>query len=363
MTIELDPQVVEAFADRVVATMNEGSIAFLISIAYQTNLFETMTTMSAATSAQLAEAAGLNERYVREVLGGLTTGKIINYAPETGTYSLPPEHAALLTRAAGPDNLARLAQYLAIFGEVEQQIIECVRKGGGLGYEKFPRFHKIMAEESAAVLDAALLEVILPLVPGLAERLAAGIDVADIGCGSGHAVNLMAAANPASRFTGYDFSPEPLAVARAEAAELQLDNVEFIELDVATLDRPEQFDLITVFDAIHDQAQPAVVLRNICTALRGDGAFLMVDIKASSKLEENVDLPWASLLYTISTMHCMTVSLAHGGVGLGTVWGEQLAVAMLKEAGFSSVQRKEVESDPFNTYFVAHKEASAQAAA
>ena len=123
----------------------------------------------------------------------------------------------MLTRAAGPDNLARVAQFIPLLGEVEQKIIGCFHNGGGLPYSDYPRFHTLMAEESGEVFDAALVDVILPLVDGLPERLLAGVDVADIGCGSGHAVNVMAKAFPASRFTGIDFSDEGLAVGAAEA--------------------------------------------------------------------------------------------------------------------------------------------------
>ncbi len=144
---------------------------------------------------------------------------------------------AALTRAGGPDNIAKLAQYIAMFGEVEQKIVGCFQHGGGLPYTEFGRFHAIMAEESGGVFDAALVDGILPLAEGLPERLHGGIDVADIGCGSGHAVNVMAQAFPASRFTGFDFSDQALATGRAEAAALGLDNATFVAADVAGLRR------------------------------------------------------------------------------------------------------------------------------
>ncbi len=212
-----------------------------------------------------------------------------------------------------------------------------------------------MAEDSANVHDAALIEGILPLIPGVIDRLREGIDVADFGCGQGHAVNLMAQAFPMSRFTGYDFSAEAVTAGREEANRLGLRNAAFEMRDVGDLDRRDAYELITAFDAIHDQAQPARVLAGIAAALRSDGVFLMVDIKASSHLHENLDLPLATFLYTASAMHCMTVSLALGGTGLGTAWGEQLAVTMLGDAGFSRVDLKTIETDPFNTYYVATK--------
>jgi SAM-dependent methyltransferase len=354
-TLDRNTDSTEEFAERLVGAIDSASLAILLSIGHQTKLFDTMAEMPPATSAQIAEAAGLNERYVREWLGGVVANRVVDYDPAAQTYSLPERRAAVLTRAAGPDNLSRVAQFIPLLGEVEQKIIGCFHNGGGLPYSDYPRFHKLMAEESGEVFDAALVDIILPLVDGLPDRLRAGADVADIGCGSGHAINVMAQAFPASRFTGIDFSDEGLAVGAAEANSLGLTNATFVAADVTNLDSAETYDVITVFDAIHDQAQPARVLQNIYRALRPGGVFLMVDIKASSNLEDNIGVPLSSFKYTVSTMHCMSVSLGLDGVGLGTVWGQQLATSMLADAGFGEVTVSEIESDPFNNYYVARK--------
>jgi SAM-dependent methyltransferase len=345
----------EEFAERMVGAIDSASLTILLSIGHQTKLFDTLAELPPATSSQIADGAGLNERYVREWLGGMVTCRVVDYDPASQAYSLPRHRAAVLTRAAGPDNLARVAQFIPLLGEVEQKVIGCFHKGGGLAYSEYPRFHKLMAEESGEVFDAALVDVILPMAEGLPERLRGGVDVADIGCGSGHAINVMAQAFPASRFTGIDFSEEGLAVGAAEAQRLGLTNATFLQQDVAELDATETYDVITVFDAIHDQAQPARVLQNIYRALRPGGVFLMVDIKASSQLEDNIGVPLATFLYTVSTMHCMSVSLGLDGAGLGTCWGRQLAESMLADAGFGDVAVSEIESDPFNNYYIARK--------
>ena len=345
----------DEFAERMVATIDGASLAILMSIGHQTGLLDTMAALSPATSEQIADAAGLNERYVREWLGGMTTGHIVDYDAATGTYSLPAHRAGVLTSAAGPNNLALVAQFIPLLSEVEQKIIGCFRAGGGLPYREFPRFHTLMAEMSGVVFDAALIDVVLPLVDGLPERLRSGADVADFGCGSGHAINLMARAFPAGRFTGIDFSDEAVAAGRQEAARLGLMNATFTSHNLAELTTVGAYDVITVFDAIHDQAQPARVLENIYRALRPGGVLLMADIKASSRLEDNVGVPMSTYLYATSLMHCMTVSLALDGAGLGAAWGTQVAVAMLADAGFDDVQVAEVESDPINNYYIARK--------
>lgn len=345
----------EEFTERITAAIDGASLTLLLSIGHQTGLLDTMAGLTPATSEQIAEAAGLNERYVREWLAGMTTGGVVEYDPSTARYSLPAQRAAVLTRQAGPDNLALVTLLVPVLAEVEQKIIGCFRAGGGLPYSEFPRFHALMAEQSGVVYDTALVDVVLPLVDGLVDRLRSGADVADFGCGSGHAINVMAQAFPASRFTGIDFSEQAIGTGIREAAERGLSNAAFESHNLADLDKADAYDVITVFDAIHDQAQPARVLQNIYRALRPGGVLLMADIKASSRLEENVGVPMSTYLYTTSLMHCMTVSLALDGAGLGTAWGTQLAVKMLGDAGFADVRVAEIESDPINNYYIARK--------
>jgi ubiquinone/menaquinone biosynthesis C-methylase UbiE len=345
----------EAFSGKMLDVLNGASLAFMVAIGHETELFDKLADLPPSTSAEIADAAGLNERYVREWLAALVTGRIVDYNPADKTYVLPPEHAASLTRAAGVNNFAGFAAYFPEFGKVSQQVVHSFRNGGGVPYSEYDRFQTMMRDESAQVFDATLIDVTLPLVSGLVERLKAGIEVADVGCGAGHAINLMAQAFPNSRFTGYDFSEEGIALGKEEAQQLGLQNASFETRDAAKLGISERFDLITVFDAIHDQAHPAVVLKGIYNALKPGGAFLCVDIAGSSNLEDNLENPFATMLYTVSTIHCMTVSLAYGGDGLGTMWGEQKALEMIGAAGFKDVRVEHVEDDLFNNYYVSTK--------
>jgi 2-polyprenyl-3-methyl-5-hydroxy-6-metoxy-1,4-benzoquinol methylase len=341
----------ESFAEQALGIVNNGFLALMLSIGHRTRLFDAMAGLPPATSSDIAAAAGLHERYVREWLGAMVVGRIVEYEPASRTYRLPPEHAASLTRAAGPDNLAEVTQFVSLLGSVEDEIVRVFREGGGVDYPAFKRFHQLMAEGSRTTLDATLLAKTLPLVPGLIDRLDAGIEVADVGCGEGIAIMMMAKRFPRSRFVGLDIGAEPIAAARAEAEREGLTNASFIVQDAATIGGPPAFDFITAFDAIHDQAAPRRVLRGIREALRPDGVFLMADIAASSHLERNLDHPLAPFLFTVSTMHCTTVSLAHGGEGLGACWGEEKARELLNEAGFRSVDVAHVEGDPLNAYY------------
>ncbi len=351
----LDQTKAEAFAQRMLDILNSGAIALMTSIGHRTGLFDTLAKLPPSTSQQIADAAGLNERYVREWLGSMVTGDFVEYDPATDTYSLPPEHAAFLTRDASPNNIAVSAQFLPLLATVEDRVIECFYKGGGVPYSAYNRFHQVMAEDSGQTVVAALEDSILPIIPQVMEALDKGIDVLDVGCGSGRALNKMAKLFPNSRFKGYDFSEEAIATAQSEANSQGLTNIQFQVKDAAKLDEVEQYDLICTFDSVHDQAKPDVMLRGIHQALRPDGTYLMQDIRASSNVHGNLDHPVAPFLYTVSCLHCMTVSLAADGMGLGAVWGQEKALEMLKDAGFTTVEIKQLDHDFLNNFYIVKK--------
>lgn len=349
----IDSARAEAFAGELLERLNDGFLTLGISVGHQAGLFDALAGLPPATSEEIAGAAGLEERYVREWLGLMVVGRIVEYDAVRRRYRLPPEHAASLTRAAGPGNLAAIAQFLPTFAGVEQQVLECFRTGGGVPYSEYANFQRVMAEDTAQVQDRALLQTTLPLFPDVLEALRTGTEVLEIGCGHGHTLNLMGSAFPDSRFTGYDISEEAVLNARAEAARLGLENVRFEVRDATGLDESDRYGIVAAFDVIHDLAHPRRVLAAIARALRPGGLFLMVDVAASSHLEENIDHPLGAILYTASLMHCMTVSLAQGGEGLGTVWGEQKARQLLEEAGFIGTEVERVPEDIMNLYYLA----------
>jgi ubiquinone/menaquinone biosynthesis C-methylase UbiE len=347
-----------AFADRLLTVLNHGGLCLMVSVGHRTGLFDAMKEMEPSTSAEIAARAGLNERYVREWLGAMVTGRIVEVDPESNRFSLPAEHAAFLTRAAGADNLSVFTQYIALLGSVEDDIVECFTRGGGVPYSRVPRFHEIMAEDSGQSVLSSLDSHVIPLVSGLADRLAAGTRLLDIGCGRGRIMNRLAEAYPRSRFTGIDLSSDAIQYAWREAAEKRLRNVEFIVADLSNFDvraEFEAFDVVTTFDAIHDQAKPLNVLKGIHRTLKDDGVYLMQDIKGSSHAHKNIDHPIAPFLYTISCMSCMTVSLAQGGEGLGAMWGEEKTREYLAKAGFRSVEKHELAHDIQNNWYVIRK--------
>jgi SAM-dependent methyltransferase len=349
----LDRRRVQQFARALFGHYTSGILTMMVQIGHETGLFEALA-QAPGTSAELAARAGLSERYVREWLGAVTTGGIAEYDAASGTYRLPPEHAVCLT-GSSPRNLAPRSTSLPMLAKRLTGVIDAFRRGGGVPYSAFrPDFTEATDAGWRLLYDGMLITSFLPLAGDVAARLAEGISAADVGCGTGHAVNVMARAFPRSTFVGYDIGEDAIERARAEARAMGLENARFEVLDAAALPAEPRHDLITSFDAIHDQRDPAGALSAIARALAPGGAYLMMEPRASSRLEDNIGNPIAPYMYGVSVLHCMTVSLAEGGAGLGTCWGEQTARRMLADAGFTSVEVREVPATQ-NSLFVCRR--------
>jgi SAM-dependent methyltransferase len=346
----------EAFAGQLLGTYTAAITTYMIDLGRRTGLFDAAA-QGPATSAELAERAGLQERYVREWLGAVTSAGIATYDPDTSIYTFPVEHLACLT-GDDENNLAPMSAACTHLAHFVAPVGDAFRHGGGVPYEQYrPDFTDVMDGMSRPMMDGILIDKVVPLTGDLVGQLESGIMVADIGCGTGHTTNLLARAFPVSTFLGYDLAADALERGRNEADSWGLANVTFEELDVAALPPEPTLGAAFAFDAVHDQADPAGVLARIFDALAPGGTFVMFDIRASSHLERNLENPLAPLLYGVSTLHCMTVSLACGGAGLGTVWGEELALEMLAEAGFVDVEVHEAPGDPMDSVYVARKPA------
>jgi SAM-dependent methyltransferase len=346
-----DPAKVEAFAGRLMPIIANGLVSYLIDLGDRTGLF-TATAGTPGTSQEIADRAGLRERYVREWLGAMATSGIIDYDRVSDTYLLPAEHAVLLQ---GPASMAPMAHANTTLGRHVEALSRVFREGGGIRYEEYtPDFTDAMDGVGRGGFDQFLIDAYLPLAPGLTERLSAGLRVADFACGTGHALVLLARAFPASTFVGYDLDKFALERARAEAAQVGVANVAFEHADIATVQADPPFDLVFMFDALHDQPDPAGVLDTIRKAVTGGGTFILREPHAADTLAENIGNPMAAVQYAVSTLHCLTVSLAHDGAGIGTVFGEQLARRLLWDAGFEDPTMHPAPGHPFDVVYVSH---------
>ncbi len=350
-TETIDPEAVAAFAGRVFGAAVGGGITLLVDVGHRAGLFDAAAGAGPLTSAQLADRVSGSERHVREWLGGMTTAGVFTYDSATATYELPAAHAAVLTGNTS-SNIAPMAAGLALLAAHVPAVADTIRHGGGIPYDAYrPAFTTCMDQIMRRIYDDAVLDGYVAAVPGLPELLTEGALVADIGCGTGHTTNLLARAFPTSTFVGLDIATDAIQLARGEAADWGLTNVRFEVADVAELDGP--YDVVVAFDCIHDQARPADVLAAVRRALTPDGLFMAVDVGVSSHLEENLMNPIAPYFFTTSLFHCMQVSLADGGAGLGACWGRQTATRMVADAGFESVTLLETPAqDPMNVIIV-----------
>jgi len=353
----------ENFADRMTEILNHGSLNLALGIGYKNRLFDTLEDLDRpVTVAELAAASGCDARHLKEWLGIMVTGRILELSENSDgedTYFLPPERAAFLTRKAGSNNLGVYTQEIPLLTQCALEAVNAgFATGDGVSFSNYPDFQQFMGELADAKHERMLVSEFLPSVDDgkLVSRLKDGIRVCDLGCGQGVALNLMAAAFPSSQFIGIDNHTAAIATARSEAAAAGLANAVFVELDAAGLDGNKKwrarFDYICAFDAIHDQIRPLDALRGIRYPLAPGGLFSMIDITAGSRHADNLDHPMGAFLYTVSLMHCMPVGLNEKGTGLGMMWGQQQAEALLREAGFTDVVPTEMDYDSFNLHYL-----------
>ncbi|CAG8531578.1 8011_t:CDS:2 [Paraglomus occultum] len=319
----------QAFMMKMVQTLNDGALCLMISIGYRTGLFEALAEFSPefVTSQAIAAKAKLNERYVREWLGAVVIGGIVEYDSQAKTYSLPKEHAPFLTRAFGAENVSIYAQYIPILGSVEDSIIECFKNGGGLKESAFTRFHDLMIDETHLAVGSVLHSVILPGLPIFHEKLKNGCKLVDVGCGRGNVIIELAKTFPNCTFVGYDINNSLIDAAKADVASSGLTNISFHVQDIAQLQEVGEYDVVLTIHTVHELADPAGVLKRIHGALKPGGVFVMQDY------------------------HTL-----YGGPGLGMSWRTENAVKLLKETGFSKVEDIiELPHDPSRVWYISWK--------
>jgi SAM-dependent methyltransferase len=351
VTTTVDEQKAQEFVGRVLSDTSAAMITTLCAIGDRLGLFTDLASAGPATSEAFAARTGINERYAREWLSALSAAGYLTYEPSTGTFTLPPEHAPALAQEAGPYFFGGVHQMLTGIGAALEPLTEAFRAGGGVDQSRYgPDWWDGMERFTAAWVENLLVQEWVPLVPEVRAKLEAGAAVADVGCGRGRALVKLAQTFPNSTFVGYDvFAPSvEAATAKAKAAGVD-DRVRFEQRDAAA-GLPERYDVIWTLDVIHDAVDPVGLLRTIREALADDGVYLCLDINCSDKLEENAG-PLGAMFLSFSVLYCMTTSLAHGGMGLGTVGlHEPMLRNLAAEAGFGTVKRVEMEN-PFNNLY------------
>ncbi len=348
------PRETRRFVRRILRAYADAELTMLIHLGHVTGLWSTLTD-GPGTSRQIARRSHQDERYVREWLHGVAAARIVAYDARTRRFSLAPARARALS---GPSiyNMAPGSLMIHLGAKNLERVAAAFTTGEGVPYSAYlPEFPRIMEEMNRRRVEALLVSGYVPLLPGLSEALARGIRGADFGTGSGHVLHRLAQAFPRSRFLGFDRAAAPLARARAQAKSLGLGNVRFVRTDASGLRRFGPFDLITMFDAIHDLGRPEATVRSVVRALRPGGWFLAQEPRASSVLLDNIGRTGARFLYGVSVTYCLPVSRSDGPGGLGTCWGEQRAKALLRRSGLTGLRVHEAPGNALALVFTGRR--------
>jgi SAM-dependent methyltransferase len=346
----MDRERIAAFLERFVGFASGATTIALLTVADRSGLLSWLGQHSSGTSEEIASGAGLEERYVREILSGLAAAGTLDFDAASGVFSLPPEHALFLSDTSSPYYMGGWLDMVPSLYEQVDGVARATKEGGGVRFGEFgPDIIRGIDRGNSPSQRVFLVDRWLPAVPGLVERLTEGIRVADVGCGAGTVPILIARAFPQSDVSGFEVSDEALEEARERASSLH--NVTFDKRPAADIPVDPPFDLITAFDVIHDLADPLAGLTRIREALSPDGWFLMMEPNVATNLEDNLhDI--GALMYGISTLHCMTQSLALGGEGVGAAWGREMAEDYVRRAGFSTFELLEDISNKFSAFYL-----------
>jgi len=350
VTVDADKlmQFVFRAVDEVGATMNTA----LVVIGDRLGLYRALADSDGLSPGELASRTGTAERYVREWLNNQAAGGYVAYDPDSGRYSLPPEQAAALTDAASPAYLPGLFQ-TALGAVLDSPRIEAVvRSGDGFGWgEHVHDVHEGCERFFRTSYNAHLVSEWLPALDGVVEKLERGALVADVGCGHGASTVLMAKAFPRSRFVGSDYHAGSIRTARRRAEEAGVsDRVKF-EVEPASAYRGAGYELVTMFDCLHDMGDPVGAARHVHRTLAREGTWMIVEPRAGDRAEENFN-PVGRAFYGFSTLLCTPASLSQEvGLALGAQAGEARIRGVLEEAGFRHFRR--AAETPFNLVFEA----------
>ncbi|MFZ1887186.1 MAG: methyltransferase domain-containing protein [Candidatus Binataceae bacterium] len=346
----LDWNVIKSFSKQVSIDIGAAMLGAMSYIGDRLGIFKTLADSGAVTSEELAARSGLNERYLREWLGAMTAAGYVSYDPATRRYAMSPEHAMVLAREDSPFFSGGFIQGIVANLSVTPKVMEAFKTGKGVAQSEYPpETFESMERSSGAMYRHQLVRKWLPTMPQIGAALEAGGSAADVGCGSGRAVIALAQAFPAAQIFGFDAHPGSLERARANARAAGLGERITFEVRDCTKLPPAAFDFISTFDVVHDSIDPKGLLRSIRAALKPGGTYLMLEVNVSSRVEDNIN-PMGRLMYSMSTLYCMSVSLGGGGAGIGACMGEEKARELTREAGFTQFRRLPIE-DPFSALY------------
>jgi SAM-dependent methyltransferase len=343
----IDTQKLEQLMGKMVGDMGAAASGVTVVIGDRLGWYKDLAHNGPATPTELARRTQTAERYAREWLNAQAASGYVTYDPESGRYTLPPEQAAVLADDASPVFMAGGYQVLQAMWAAIERMTENYKTGGGLSWgDQHPCLFEGTERFFKPAYIGNLLSSWLPALDGVVAKLERGAKVADVGCGVGASTILMGKAFPKSQFIGFDSHPGSIELARRRARDAGVaDNVRF-EIADATTFPGSGYDLVAVFDCLHDMQDPVGAAKHARRALAHDGTFMVVEPMAQDKPEANHN-PVGRLYYSASSMLCVAHSLAHGGPALGAQAGEaRLRDVIVGGGGFSRLRR--ATETPFN---------------
>jgi SAM-dependent methyltransferase len=346
-TSPIDEARLEAFVGQAVADMGAAISGLLLHIGDRLGLYQAMAGAGPITPAELAVRTDTAERYVREWLGNQAAGGYVVYDPADGTFELPAEQAMVVADEDSPVFLAGAFQAIASCYADHGLLVDAFRTGAGVGWQQHDdRLFSGVLRFFRPGYAAHLVSQWLPALDGVVDKLRAGASVADVGCGLGASAIIMAKAFGRSTFLGVDNHEVSIAAARQAAAKAGVAQRARFEVASAKELPGVGYDLVCLFDSLHDMGDPVGAARHIRQALAPDGTVLLVEPMAGDGLEDNLN-PVGRIFYGLSTVICTPASRDQEvGLGLGAQAGERRLGALLREAGFSRVCR--ATQTPFN---------------
>jgi SAM-dependent methyltransferase len=336
-TAPVDQATVDRYRQQTLADLAAAMSSVLVHIGDRLGLYAAMGDSRPVTSAALAERTGLAERYVREWLHAMAASGWVTYDPRDRTFTLPPERAVLVADEDAPTFMLGGFDLVGAAWLDVDKVVDAFRTGNGIErHERHPLLFQGSERFFRPGYQRNLVATWLPSLDGVADRLQNGARAADVGCRHGAATLLLGAAYPASTFVGYDYDPRSVATARDRLSGTGLANVSFEVADASEF--PGEYDVVFMFDCLHDMVDPVRVAGHVRGALRDGGAFVLVEPNAADAPEENHHA-MGRLLYAGSVAICLPDALGDGhGAGLGTQAGPARLTSVLAEAGFGSVR-------------------------
>ncbi len=349
-TQQIDQEKLEAFVERIVLDVGTAMRGGLVYIGDRLGIYKAMADAGPVTVEQLAERTGLNERYLREWLGSMTTAEYVEHDSEDDTYLLPAEHALPLADEEFPHFTGGFLQMIVPTVTVAPKVAEAFKNGGGVTQDEYlPDMYEAIERGTAPWYKHNLVPTWIPALPDAQRKLEDGGTVCDVGCGGGLAAITIAQAFSRAQVVGYDIHPGSIERARRNAEQAGVaDRVTFEVGGEDSLPKG-QFDLVTTFDVVHDSIDPVGLITAIRESLTDGGTFLMLEMNASGDVDENAN-PLGKLLYNVSTLYCMTTSLAHDGAGIGACMGQHKAEELAEQAGYGQFRKLPIE-DPFSVLY------------